>query len=106
MAKKEDKTLLILTHILGLVVGFLAPLIILLVSDNKDVKRHSKIALNWQFSFLIYIVISFILVIVLIGFLLIPTLIILNIVFSIMAAVKASENEFWRYPLSIQFFRV
>lgn len=106
MAKKEDKTLLILTHILGMIVGFLAPLIILLVSDNKDVKRHSKIALNWQFSFLIYIVISFILVIVLIGFLLIPTLIILNIVFSIMAAVKASENEFWRYPLSIQFFRV
>jgi len=33
-------------------------------------------------------------------------LIILNMVFCIIAIVKASENTFWKYPLTIPFFKV
>jgi len=102
----DTKTLSILTHILGIITGFLGPLIILLVSDNKEVKRHSKMALNWQFSFLIYFIISFILIFVLIGIPLMILIYVLNIVFGIMAAIKASEGKIWKYPLSIKFFKV
>ena len=113
MAKKEaktkieesDKTLPVLTHILTLVAGFIAPLIILLVSKDENAKKHSKNALNWQFSLMIYLLISFVLMLILIGFLLFFALIILNLVFAIMAAVKAGNNELWKYPLAIHFFK-
>lgn len=43
----DDKVLAILTHLLGLFISFLGPLIIYLVSENKNVREHSKNALNW-----------------------------------------------------------
>jgi uncharacterized protein len=103
---KEDKTLGILTHVLGLFTGFIGPLIIFLIADDKKTKDHSKLALNWQFSLLIYMIVSFVLIFVLIGILLIIALGIMNLIFSIMAAVKASNGEKWKYPLAIPFFDV
>ncbi len=107
MAKKSnDKTLSVLTHVLALITGFVAPLIIFLASEDKQVKKHAKLALNWQFSLLIYLVGAFILIFVLIGFILFPVLIVVNLIFCIIAAVKASEDEFYEYPLSIKFFKI
>jgi len=103
---KKDKTIEILTHILGFLSGFLGPLIILLISKEKNVKKHAKVVLNWQFSFLIYVIISMILLLIFLGFLLIPILGLLNTIFSIIGAVKASEGKLWKYPLSIRFFKV
>jgi len=96
----------ILAHLLGLFTGFLGPLIMFFVVSNKRDKDHVKNALNWQFSLAIYWIATFILMMVLIGFLLIPILFILNIVFSIIATVKAGEGKLWKYPLSIRFFKV
>jgi|SRR3989338_2694695 len=101
----KDNTIPVLTHILGLFTGFMGPLIVLLVTKDAYAKKHAKKALNWHFSLIIYYIISFILVLVLIGFVFIIVFAILNIVFSIMAAVKASNNEIWDYPLSIKFFK-
>ncbi len=104
--KKIDNTLNILAHILGLFTGFLGPLIIFLASKDKVAKKHAKYALNWQFSLMIYVFVSIPLIFFLIGFILLPALIILNMVFCIIAIVKASENTFWKYPLTIPFFKV
>ncbi len=104
--KKEDKTLKILAHLLGLFTGFLGPLIILLAADDEKAKTHAKYALNWQFSLMIYVFVSLPLIILLIGFVLLPALLVLNLVFCIMATVKASEDVFWKYPLAIPFFKV
>jgi uncharacterized protein len=101
----KDNTLNIITHVLGLFSGFIGALIIFLVTKEKDVKEHAKKALNWQISLLIYSFISGILIFVLIGFLLIPILGILNIIFCIMAAIKANKGELWNYPLTIQFLK-
>jgi len=103
--KQESRTLAILAHVLGLIAYFIGPLIILLVTEDKDVKKHARNALNWQISLIIYFIVAGILVFLLIGFLLLPALAIVNIVFSIMAAVKASNDELWKYPLSIQFLK-
>lgn len=101
----DEKTLNVLAHILGLISGFIGPLIIFLVAEGKP-KDHARVALNWQFSFLIYYIASFILMFVLIGFLFIPVLIVLYFVFPIVGSVKASKGEIWKYPLSIPFFKV
>ena len=101
-----DKTLAIVTHILGWVTGFIGPLIVFLIAKDKFTKDNAKNALNWQFSLIIYLILSAILMIVLIGFLMIFVVVVLNVIFSIIAAVKASEGIVWRYPLSIGFFKV
>ena len=109
MAKKdsqEQQTLAIITHILGMFIYFLGPLIILLASENEYIRKHSRLALNWQISLIIYSLISTILIFLLIGFPLLIMLSVLNIVFPIIAAVKASENKLWKYPLTIEFFKV
>ncbi len=103
---KEDTTLPVLAHVLALFTGFIGPLIILLVAKDKNSSNHSKYALNWQLSLLIYVIISVILVFIYIGIFLLIALVVLNIVFCILAAVKAGENELWAYPLAIPFFRV
>jgi uncharacterized Tic20 family protein len=67
---------------------------------------HAKAALNWQLSLMIYLIVSGILVFVIIGILLLAALGIMNVVFCVVAAVKAGEGEVWKYPLSIPFFRI
>jgi len=52
---------------------------------------------------LIYSVISGILCLVLIGFALLAILHVLNVVFVIIASIRASEGNFYRYPLTIRF---
>ena len=99
----DDNSLKSLTHILGIIAGFLGPLIVMLSTEDEEVKKHAKYALNWQLSLLIYFFASFILVFVLIGFLFLFALIILNLIFCIIAATKAKNNELWKYPLAIPF---
>ena len=107
MAKK-DNTLKILTHILGLFTSFIGPLIILLSSEDKNEKNHARTSLNWQISFVIYAILSFILIIfyLVVGLILFFTIYVLHFVFCIVATVKASKNILWKYPLAISFFRV
>lgn len=104
MAKQKDNTMPVLAHILGIIVGFLGPLIILLASEDKYAKDHAKEALNWQLSLLIYIAISIPLIFLFIGIFLIIALSIMNITFGVIASVKASEGKLWKYPLAIRFF--
>jgi hypothetical protein len=59
---------------------------------------------NWYISFLIYSVISGILLVVLIGWPMGLILGVLSMVFPIIGALRASEGRIWPYPLSIQFF--
>lgn len=103
--QSESKSISIITHALGIFTGFLVPLIIFLVTQDKTVKEHSKKALNWQLSLLIYSAISFVLIFLLIGFILLPILALLNLIFCIIAAIKANDGELWNYPLSIPFFK-
>lgn len=84
-------------HILG-------PLIVWLVkrADSPEIDAHGKEALNFQISMLIYNVVAGILCLVLIGFALLAVLHVLNVVFVIIAALRASEGQMYRYPLTIR----
>jgi hypothetical protein len=118
--KQEDKTLSILAHVLGIFSWFIGPLVIYLSTKDEKAKKHAAKALNWQISVAIYyaalfifLIISFILVVIFIGLLFVVicylamfALGILNLVFCILAAVKANQDELWDYPLSIPFVKV
>ncbi|MFN2509548.1 MAG: DUF4870 domain-containing protein [Chthoniobacterales bacterium] len=78
-------------------------------AESSEIDAHGKESLNFQLSMFIYTsvlgVICFILIFVLIGFLLIPLfalLYVLDIVLVIIASLKASEGQFYRYPFTIR----
>lgn len=84
--------------------GFLAPLVIMLVKgkDSAFVRRHAVESLNFQISLLIYLVVSFVLAFVLIGFVLLAAVAVFALVVIILATVKAANGEEYRYPLCIR----
>jgi len=84
--------------------GFLAPLVIMLVKGKESafVRRHAVESLNFQISLLIYLVISAVLALVLIGFVLMAAVGIFALVVIILATVKAANGEEYRYPLCIR----
>ena len=90
---------------LGIPFGdLLGPLIIWLVKkDEPFTEAHAKESLNFQISLLVYAAVSFLLLFFLIGFLLLPAIIVLHVVLVIVAAIKASEGKPYRYPLTIRF---
>jgi hypothetical protein len=88
----------------GHIVG---PLIIWLSKreDSPEIDAHGKESLNFQISMLIYNAVSAILCLVLIGFVFLGVLHILNIIFVIIATIRASEGKLWRYPLTIRLIK-
>lgn len=96
-----------LSALIGMLAGvamFVGPLIIWLVKQNEHpfIDEHGKEALNFQISMLIYLVLLSPTVCVLVGFVLLPALFVVNVVFVIIAARSASNGEAYRYPLTIR----
>lgn len=87
--------------------GLLAPLIIWMLkrNDHRFIDMHGKEAVNFRISLVIYFMISFVLCFLLVGFILILLLWLLDLIFTISAAIKASEGKTYRYPLAIRFIK-
>jgi uncharacterized Tic20 family protein len=103
----EEKTMAVLSHVLCIVAGFLAPLIIYLVKKDESsyVAEHAKESLNFQLTMLIAYIVSWILIFILVGFFLLFLLGIANLVLVIIATIRASENKLYKYPFSIKFVK-
>jgi uncharacterized protein len=108
----EVRTWSVLCHasaLLGLFFHFfghlLGPLIVWLIKRDlsPEIDANGKESLNFQISMLIYDVIAGILCLVLIGIPILIALWIMNTVLVIVASVKTSNGEFYRYPLTIRF---
>ena len=84
--------------------AFLGPLIVMLVKGNTSpyVRRQAVESLNFQLSMLIYGIISFVLIFVLVGFILLPIVGLAWLVFTIIGSVRAARGEEYRYPLTIR----
>jgi uncharacterized Tic20 family protein len=103
----EDRTLAILAHILGLFTGFIGALVIWLIKKDQSefVAKHALEALNFQISMLIYFTVAGFLMVILIGFLLIPLLMLAVLIFSIQGAVSASNGKEYVYPFTIRIIK-
>lgn len=116
----------VLLGFIHVVLGFLAPVVLWALNRDKSqmVDQHGRNVLNWIFSLVLYLMLSFFIAFILgrymhvsmdfsfnilsplsmfRGFSPIPVLMILNILFVIIGAIKASSGKLWRYPLSIKF---
>ena len=66
---------------------------------------QAKEALNFQITVTIAMVISIILMVVIIGGILAPIVGLVNLVFCIIAAVKANNGEAYRYPFTLRLIK-
>jgi uncharacterized Tic20 family protein len=105
LPKGSDKIWTILCH-LSFFVGlpFLLPLIVYLAmrNDSAYVADNAREALNFHISLLIYSVCCIPLVFLVIG---VPLLILIGIaslIFAVVAAIKASDGQCYRYPLTLR----
>ena len=85
----------------------LAPLAIWLIkrSDSSAIDTTGKEVLNFQISYSIYTGVSILLCFVLVGFLFLPVVLVTWIVCMVLAAMKTSNGEAYRYPFTIRFLR-
>lgn len=109
---REDRTLLVLTHLsqlITLVTGFgslILPLILWITQKEKvqQMDSHGKTIINFQLSLIVYCIICVPLILLfglgLLGFLVLG---IIAIIFPILNAIKASNGENPSYPLSFKF---
>ena len=78
--------------------------VVVTVNDRGPfIRAHTATALNFQITIFIAYVVGGILSIVVIGIFIIIAAWVLNIVFSIIAAVKANQGEYYTYPVAIKF---
>jgi len=100
----DEKTMAILSHVLTMVAGFLAPLIIFIIKkdESKFVSAHAKESLNFQLTLMLVFIG---LIITVIGILLIWLVGIFMLIMVIVATVRASEGKLYKYPFSIKFIK-
>lgn len=108
---KDERNWALIAHlsaIAGMLVPFvgtiLGPLVVWLLKreDSEYVADQAKEALNFNITMFLGYMICFILMIIVIGVFLMMALGLLHLVFIIIAMVKASEGERYRYPFALR----
>ena len=111
--EKENRNWALIAHVSSLssfigIPGFIGPLVVWLAKKDElpFASEQAKEALNFQISLFIYGIICVVLVMTVIGALVgIPGLIalaVVEVVFTIIASIKAGEGEAYRYPMTIR----
>ena len=107
----EEKNFCMIMH-LSLLSSFVVPfggivMPIVMWSSYKDkserIDKHGRNIINFMLSNVIYVIVSFVLCFVFIGFLMLFALAAFNIICAIIGGVRASEGRMYKYPLSIRF---
>ena len=105
----DDANLAMLAHLLSIVFGFIAPLIIWMISKDQPQKGfvadQAKEALNFQITVIIALCIAGVLMVVFIGIFLVPMILVVNFVLCILAGLKAREGVAYRYPFTLRLLK-
>lgn len=109
----EEQTFSMLCHLSalsGLIIPFghiIGPLVFWLIKKDQfaEVDRQGKEALNFQISMTIWMILSGILVIIVIGLFALIALGVLDLVITIVAAVKSNNGERFKYPLTLEILK-
>jgi uncharacterized Tic20 family protein len=87
--------------------GWVPPLVAMLVKGNESptVRAHAVAALNFQALWAVLAVVSYVLFCVLIGFITLPIVIIVAIVFGVIGGIRANEGILYKYPMSVSIIK-
>lgn len=94
-------------HLGGVFVSWLVPLVVWLLFRERSpmIDDHGKETLNWQITLFIGYVIGYALMFVLIGFVIVPLIFLIALIFGILGAIAAYNRRPFRYPFNIRFIR-
>jgi uncharacterized protein len=100
----DDKNIATVTHLGGTVFSFIPALIVWILKKDESayLSDQAKEALNFQITILIASFVASILIWLLIGFVLLPIIWLVNLVFCIIAAIATSKGETYRYPFCLR----
>lgn len=104
---KDETNMAMLIYILGIFTGFIGPLILWLVKKNESgfINDQGKEVLNFQITAFLAYVVCIILMFVIIGFFLIPVVMVCYIVFLILGALKANKGIAYRFPFALRLLK-
>lgn len=104
---QDDKTMAMLSYILGIFTGFVGPLVlwILKKDQSKFVGFHALQALLLHAVVVVGYILSSLLVFAFVGFLTYPAFFVLGLAFSIIAGLAANRGEWYDIPVIGQFAR-
>ena len=107
ISDRQWAVLLHLSAFSGFILPFghiLGPLLIWLLRKpvTPSLDPIGREVLNFQISYSIYLAVATLSIFVLVGFLLLPILGLAWLILMIVGAVKASNGEFYRFPLTIR----
>src|SRR5678816_163237 len=109
VASQEDRTIALLTHLSGVVLSFVVPLVVWLIHRDKPdhafLNDQAKEALNFQLTMAIAFLACSVLTLIVIGALLAPLVWLFDLIFCILAGIKANEGEAYRYPFSLRLIK-
>lgn len=112
MVPSEDRNWAVGAHIGSfaaayVALGLIAPLIVLLARGGQSpfVRRQAIESLNFQINALVIIAIGWLLAIVLIGFAILAVYGVFYVIVVVLATIKASQGEDFRYPLTLRLIR-
>jgi len=113
MSEKDARLWGMLCHLSALAMfiipfgGVLGPLVVWLIKkqDSEFVDDQGKESLNFQITMVMIHVVCVILLFVVIGLILLPIAVLLDLIFIIIAAVKANGGERYRYPFAIRLIK-
>ena len=112
LSPDQERLWATLAHLLSFVaayiaLGFLAPLIVLLLFGQRSayVRAHAVESLNFNLSWLLYAIVGALLIFIGIGILILIALGIAYVILIVVASIRANNGVFYRYPLTIRFVR-
>jgi uncharacterized Tic20 family protein len=107
----EDRTLALITHLSGILLGFIVPLIIWLINKDKADKAflidQSKEALNFTITLLIVYVVLTVLAPFTLGLTGLVSMLVwvVSVIFFIMAGLAANKGQRYRYPVALRLIK-
>lgn len=113
MSQADERLWAMLVHLSAVpgsfvVIGSIVlPLVIWQIQKERSafVDYHGKEAVNFNITMALALAVSFVLFLLLIGFLLVWIVGAVWLIFTIIAAIKANNGEYYRYPVTIRFIK-
>lgn len=104
MPSNDERVMSMLIYVSSFFTVFIGPLIIWLLKkdSSKYVDYYGREYFNFLISYVIYGVVAGVSIFLLVGFILLPIVCIAQIVFTIIAAVKAYEGTEYRIPFILR----
>ncbi|RST72982.1 DUF4870 domain-containing protein [Siminovitchia acidinfaciens] len=103
----NDRMLAMAIYVTSFFTTLIGPLLIWLLKKDESpfIDFHGKEYLNFIISYTVYSLVASILMVVLVGFILLPIIGIMAFVFTIIAAVKAYNGEIYHFPLVFRIIK-